>query len=204
MPDDPVLAELLTAMALNNDTHVDHAGASVGEPTEVALFEAARDAGLVASELLEKLPRIAELPFEAKRRCMTTLHQPAAGNEILIAYVKGSPEKILSLCHGQYSPDGSRPLARDTVLDIANHMAAEGLRVLAFARRRFDTAPPIESSHVEAELEFLGLAGLLDPPRDEAAAAIADCVSAGIVPVMITGDHPETARSHRPAPRPAR
>ncbi len=194
-PDDPVLAELLTAMALNNDTHVDHAGVSVGDPTEVALFETAHDAGFVASELLEQQPRVAELPFDAARQCMTTLHRPDATRETLIAYVKGSPEKILSICHAQYRPEGSRPIERDTILAVAEQMAADGLRVLAFARRRFDAAPPIESEHVETELEFLGLAGLLDPPRDEAATAIADCVSAGIVPVMITGDHPETARS---------
>ena len=195
IPDDPVLTELLTAMALNNDTHLDHAGASVGDPTEVALFETAHDAGFVASELLEQQPRVAELPFDAARRCMTTLHRPEAGRETLIAYVKGSPEKILSLCHGQYGPEGSRPIDRDALLAVAEHMAADGLRVLAFARRRFDAAPPIEPEHVEVELDFLGLAGLLDPPRDEAAAAIVDCVSAGIVPVMITGDHPETART---------
>jgi Ca2+-transporting ATPase len=195
MPDNPVLTELHTAMALNNDTHIDHAGALVGEPTEVALFEAARDAGFVASELLEQQPRVAELPFDATRQCMTTLHRPDAGRETLVAYVKGSPEKILSLCHGQYSPEGSRPLDRYALLAVAGHMAADGLRVLAFARRRFDAAPQIESGTVEAELDFLGLAGLLDPPRAEAAAAIADCTSAGIVPVMITGDHPETARA---------
>ena len=195
MPKDPALAELLTAMALNNDTHLDHAGALVGEPTEMALFEAARDAGFVASELLEQRPRVAELPFDAARQCMTTLHRPDAGHETLVAYVKGSPEKILSLCHGQYSPEGSRPMDRYALLAVAGHMAADGLRVLAFARRRFDAPPPIESGYVEAELDFLGLAGLLDPPRAEAAAAIADCASAGIVPVMITGDHPETARA---------
>jgi len=195
MPDDPVLADLLTAMALNNDTHPDHAGALVGEPTEVALYEAARDAGFVASELLEQQPRVAELPFDAARQCMTTLHRPDAAHETLVAYVKGSPEKILSLCHGQYSPEGSHPIDRDALLAVAGHMAADGLRVLAFARRRFDAAPPIESAVVEADLNFLGLAGLLDPPRAEAAAAIADCASAGIVPVMITGDHPETARA---------
>ena len=194
-PDDPVLTELLAAMALNNDTHLDHAGVPVGEPTEVALFEAANDAGFVASELLEQLPRIAELPFDAERRCMTTLHRPDARRETLIAYTKGSPEKILSTCHGQYSPEGSRPIDRDALLAVAEHMATNGLRVLAFARRRFDAAPPIESGHVETKLDFLGFAGLLDPPRAEAAAAIADCASAGIVPVMITGDHPETARA---------
>jgi len=194
-PDDPALTELLTAMALNNDTHLDHAGALVGEPTEVALYDAARDAGFLASALLKQQPRVAELPFDAARQCMTTLHRPDAGRESLVAFVKGSPEKILSLCHGQYRPEGSQPLDRDALLAVAGRMAADGLRVLAFARRRFDTAPPIESGNVETELDFLGLAGLLDPPRAEAANAIADCVSAGIVPVMITGDHPETARA---------
>ncbi len=204
IPDDPVLSELLTAMALNNDTHLDHRGVSVGEPTEVALFEAARDAGFAASELLEQLPRIAELPFDAARQCMTTLHRPRGqrpaiaghdGLDGIIAYTKGSPEKILSLCRGQYHLEGSPPLDRDALLDIAGRMAADGLRVLGFARRHFDAPPPIESGTVENELEFIGFAGLLDPPRAEAAAAIADCVSAGIVSVMITGDHPETARA---------
>ena len=195
IPADPVLCELLTAMALNNDTHLDHAGNPVGEPTEVALFEAARDAGFLASELLDHQPRVAELPFDAARQCMTTLHRPDAGSETLVAYVKGSPEKILTLCRGHYNRADSPSIDHDMALAVAERMAADGLRVLAFARRRFDTAPPLESGLIETDLDFLGLAGLLDPPRDEAAAAIADCVTAGIVPVMITGDHPETART---------
>jgi Ca2+-transporting ATPase len=194
-PSDPAQAELLRAMALNNDTHLDHAGAPVGDPTEVALFEAARDAGFPAAELQEQFPRVAELPFDAARQCMTTLHRPRAGDDRLVAYVKGSPEKILASCTTLYRPDGPAPLDRDSVLATAQRLATEGLRVLALARRAFPSPPPIESKHVEADLAFLGLAGLLDPPRAEAAAAIADCVSAGIVPVMITGDHPETARA---------
>jgi len=192
---DPALTELLHAMALNNDAHVDHAGTTVGDPTEVALFEAARDAGFPAAELVERLPRVAELPFDAARQCMTTLHRSAAGGDGLVAYVKGSPEKILSLCTDLYQPDGPAPLDRDAALATARRMAAEGLRVLAFARRAFASRPPLDPEHVETGLDFLGLAGLLDPPREEAATAIADCVSAGIVPVMITGDHPETARA---------
>jgi Ca2+-transporting ATPase len=195
MPDDPTMVELLTGMALNNDTHLDHAGVPVGEPTEVALFAAARDAGFVLSELLEQQPRVAELPFDAARQCMTTLHRPDTRNGALIAYVKGSPEKILSICHARYHPNGSQPIDRDALLEVAAHMAADGLRVLAYARRRFDATPPMEAKIVEAELDFVGFAGLLDPPRAEAATAIADCVSAGIVPVMITGDHPQTARA---------
>jgi len=194
-PHDPVAIELLRAMALNNDVHLDHAGVPAGDPTEVALFEMARDAGFQAIELHERLPRVAELPFDAARQCMTTLHRPRPDDEMLIAYVKGSPERILASCMDRYHPDRPVALDREAALAIARRMAAEGLRVLAFARRTFKVPPPIESEHVETELSFLGLAGLLDPPRAEAAAAIADCRNAGIVPVMITGDHPETARA---------
>jgi len=191
----PESLELFRAMALNNDCHIDHAGTVVGEPTEVALYNAARDTGLLASELNSVLPRVAELPFDAARRCMTTLHRPSSTSESLIAYVKGSPETILSLCSDLHHADGSIPLDRESILATSQRMASEGLRVLAFARRAFDTPPPIESDHVETGLSFLGLVGMLDPPRDEVANAIADCESAGIVPVMITGDHPETARA---------
>jgi Ca2+-transporting ATPase len=191
----PVLSELLTAMALNNDTHLDHAGVPVGDPTEVALFETAHDAGFTTAELLERLPRVAELPFDAARQCMTTLHRISSDSEALVAYVKGSPETVLMQCSELYQPGGQTPLDREAALGTARRMATEGLRVLAFARRTFETAPPIESAHVETGLRFLGFAGLLDPPREEATTAIADCVSAGIVPVMITGDHPETARA---------
>jgi len=194
-PADPVLTELLTAMALNNDTHLDHAGEPVGDPTEMALFEAARDAGFIASELVERLPRVAELPFDPTRQCMTTLHRMTSDRDELVVYVKGSPEKILSICTTQYRADGVVEIDHEAILARAQSMAADGLRVMGFARRVFPAPPPIESEHVETQLEFLGLAGLLDPPREEAAAAIADCVNAGIRPVMITGDHPETARA---------
>jgi Ca2+-transporting ATPase len=193
-PSDPVQRELLIAMALNNDTRLDHAGQALGDPTEVALFEAARDADLPSS-LHSQLPRVAELPFDAARQCMTTLHRPSARPTELVAYVKGSPERILALCVAAWHPDGPHPLGRAAALATARQLAADGLRVLAFARRTFAGAPPLDAGHVEAQLEFLGFAGLLDPPRAEAAAAIADCLTAGIVPVMITGDHPETARA---------
>jgi Ca2+-transporting ATPase len=101
----------------------------------------------------------------------------------------------VSLCTRQYGPDQPAPLDHAAVLDTAQRLAADGLRVLALARRTFASPPPIDPEHVETDLEYLGLVGLLDPPRAEAATAIADCASAGVVPVMITGDHPETARA---------
>jgi len=188
------LREMLQAMALNNDTQVDHAGKPVGDPTEVALFDAAHDAGYPVEELVARLPRIAELPFDADRRCMTTLHRADGGSEV-IAYIKGSPEKILALCDATFGPDGVTALDREAVLAVANQMAADGLRVLAFARRVFVSEPTLKIEQIETSANFLGLAGLLDPPREEVAASIAECITAGIVPVMITGDHPETARS---------
>jgi len=193
-PVDPGMVELLQAMALNNDTHVGAGGKLLGDPTEVALFEAARDAGLSPVSLVHRLPRIAELPFDPARRCMTTLHG-IPSHPPVIGYLKGSPEKILSLCQDHYSANGSQPLATEAVLEEAARMATDGLRVLAFARREFDHTPSLEPDQVERSASFLGLAGLLDPPREEAAEAVADCKNAGIVPVMITGDHPETARA---------
>jgi len=191
-PDDPALVEILRAMALNNDTRLDRDGRPVGDPTEIALFEAARDAGSVTDTLDEQWPRVAELPFDAERRCMTTLHRPRTTGHV-VAYIKGSPETVLALSARRFGSDGGSPLDVEAALQTAARMAADGLRVLALARREFHEVPPLECDQIEAQADFLGLVGLLDPPREEAAAAVADCRAAGIVPVMITGDHPETA-----------
>ena len=191
-PASATVTQLLQAMALNNDAHVDHAGTVVGDPTEIALFEAARDAGFAPDELAERLPRTAELPFDAQRRCMTTLHASETG---IVAYTKGSPEQVLSQCRDIYTAEGPRTLDRASLLAAAERMAADGLRVLAFARRDFPQPPVLEPEHVETGLSFLGLAGLMDPPREEVREAVALCRTAGITPVMITGDHPATARA---------
>jgi Ca2+-transporting ATPase len=191
-PASAALAGLLRAMALNNDVRLDHTGQPVGDPTEVALYEAARDAGFTAAELSAEVPRIAELPFDPARRCMTTLHE---NHGRILACTKGSPERVLALCRDAVTEDGRAALDRAAILAVAESMAANGLRVLAFAQREFSAAPLLEPEHVEAELCFLGLAGLMDPPREEARQAVALCRSAGITPVMITGDHPATARA---------
>ena len=186
-------ATLLKALALNNDAHIDHHGKARGEPTEAALLHAAQVAGYVKSMLEQEAPRLLELPFDAERKRMTTLHR--AGNEV-IAYTKGSPEAVLPLCVSKLGSSGESVIDREVLLRQAEAMAEDGLRVLAFACRRWPALPDgVLHVAVEAELIFLGFAGLIDPPRSEVMEAVSQCRSAGIIPVMITGDHPATARA---------
>jgi Ca2+-transporting ATPase len=139
------------------------------------------------------MPRVAELPFDAQRKRMTTLHSSADG---FIAFVKGAPEQILSLCADAVSGNGRVALHTRQLLADAELLASEGYRVLAFAVRTLDDVPDIRPPEVpEQGFSFLGFAGLIDPPRPEAAESVALCRSAGITPIMITGDHAGTARA---------
>ncbi len=190
-------ATLLQALALNNDAHIDKHGKARGEPTEAALLHAALEAGYDKAALEQEAPRLLELPFESERKRMTTLHR--AGAEV-IAYTKGSPETVLPLCASKLCGSGERAIDHAMLLRQAEAMASDGLRVLAFACRRWAKLPdglPDVAPHVavETDLVFLGFAGLIDPPRSEVKDAVAQCRSAGIMPVMITGDHPATARA---------
>jgi len=187
-------AELGEAMALNNDV-ADRDGKPAGEPTELALFEAADRAGFdkVALELVK--PRLAVIPFDSQRKEMTTLHQSAEG---VLAYVKGAPERVLAQCDKSLGLDGAAAFELafepEAVLAEATRLANEGYRVLALAKREFTALPePLEAETTEHDLTFLGLVALIDPPRPETPQAVADCLTAGITPVMITGDHPGTA-----------
>jgi Ca2+-transporting ATPase len=164
-----------------------------GEPTELALFLAAREAGFDKRVLLEQLPRRAELPFDPERKRMSTLHERGEGARV---FTKGAPEAVLPVCANEATGAGTRPLEPDVWLERAEGLAAQGFRVLAYACRESKTLPEIATAaDVERELTLLGLVALLDPPREEAAGAVRDCLSAGITPVMITGDHPGTALS---------
>jgi len=184
---------LLQAMTLNNDAHIDRHGKTRGEPTEAALLYAAQAAGYDKTTLELDAPRLLELPFDAERKLMTTLHR--AGEEF-VAYTKGSPEAVLPLCVSKSVSSGEKDIDRTILLRQAEAMAADGLRVLAFACRRWPVLPETASHvSVEADLVFLGFAGLIDPPRSEVKEAVSQCRSAGIIPVMITGDHPATARA---------
>jgi len=184
--------ELGLAMALNNDV-ADKDGMPAGEPTELALFEAAQQAGFNKRELNEKRPRLAAIPFDSKRKMMTTCHQSASG---VVAYIKGAPEVMLELCINAQQNTGVVSFEPEAVLSEASRLASEGYRVLAFARREFSTLPqPLDNETIEQNLTFIGLVALIDPPRPEVLQAVTDCQTAGITPVMITGDHPGTAMS---------
>jgi Ca2+-transporting ATPase len=183
--------EVLRAMALCNDARVAASGRFDGDPTEVALLAAAREGGILKGELEEDHPRVAEIPFDSDRKCMTTIHSDPAGG--FVSFTKGAPE-ALARRTAPRDIAGARPaveLARE-----AEEMAEEGLRVLAVATRRWQALPAdVNADTVERGLTILGLVGLLDPPRDEVRSAVEACRRAGIVPVMITGDHPLTARA---------
>jgi Ca2+-transporting ATPase len=184
---------LLTALALSNDARATADGGIIGDPTEVALYRAARDAGFDKASLTPIQPRLAEVAFDSERARMTTLHHDG---DLIAAFTKGAPEHILSLCHDRLGPDGMMPLDRAAVEETVERMAAEGLRVLAVAMRRWPALPePLEAENIETRLTFVGLVGLMDPPRAEAREAVQLCRTAGITPVMITGDHPATARA---------
>ncbi len=185
-----VCEELGQAMAMSNDV-AEKDGVPAGEPTELALFEAAHMAGFDKLELETTKPRIAVIPFDSKRKQMTTLHQMSEG---VVAYVKGAPEQLLLQCNKMLTIDESITFDHETVLLEASKLANEGYRVLAFAKRELPTLPErLEPEKVEQDLTFLGLVALIDPPRPEVPQAIADCLTAGITPVMITGDHAGTA-----------
>ena len=186
-------ASLLRALALSNDAHAKRGDNIVGDPTEVALFQAARDAGFDKHELLQQRPRVMEVPFDSERKRMTTVHDHDGA---VIAYTKGGPEAVLPLCKNMLGADGVTSIDRDAMLQQAEQMAAAGLRVLAIARRDWPSQPASDEAEViEQDLTLLALVGMQDPPRAEAKQAIALCRTAGITPVMITGDHPATARA---------
>ncbi|MCM2296957.1 cation-translocating P-type ATPase [Rhodoferax sp.] len=196
-PPGPALLETLRAAALCNDAH-QNGGTSAaqdwqGDPTETALVVAAQSGGVDKAAQEARWPRLKELPFDSERKRMTTLHPGPTG---FVAYTKGAPESVLLCCASQWTTGGAAILDSSAVIAHADRLAAQGLRVLALARRDHLELPDTNApEQVEQQLQFLGLIALIDPPRAEAEAAVRDCISAGITPVMITGDHPATARA---------
>jgi Ca2+-transporting ATPase len=195
--DDEALMQLLRVATLCNDALLNGTSAGwsiLGDPTEGALLTAAAKAGLCKGELEEHCPRLDEIPFESEKQFMATLH--AEGGQRM-AYVKGSVEKLLTMCDRLRTPQGDTHLdetARQTIVEANNAMAAEALRVLAIAAASYPVElGKLDPARITGRLVFLGLVGMLDPPRDEARRAIQACKQAGIRVAMITGDNPLTA-----------
>jgi Ca2+-transporting ATPase len=189
----PQAIRLFQAIALCNDAVEGEQLAAMGDPTEIALRTAAGESGLDLHALDAAHPRVMELPFDSERKRMTTVH--ASGGSF-IAFAKGAPESILDGCAAMATEGGTRGLDRTSVQAAIQEMADNGLRVLAVAWRPWAALPAAaDPMSLERELVLLGLVGLIDPPRPEALQAVAVCKAAGIVPVMITGDHPATARA---------
>ncbi len=170
----------------------------VGDPTEGAILVVAEKAGIPHSETLSKYEEITEISFDSARKRMTSVCR-ASEDGSLIAFSKGAPEVLLPLCTSIYEHGEIRPLKnreRDTILMINAGFAENALRVLAFAYRPLDAEiPDWEPEKVEKDMVFVGLMGMIDPPRDEVKEAITTCINAGIRPIMITGDHELTARA---------
>jgi P-type Ca2+ transporter type 2C len=187
------LMRLLQAAVLASDARLPEQGedgrwTGAGDATELALVVAAAKAGVNPERLAARFPRLDEIPFSSESKRMTTLNADGSG---LVACAKGAPEVILASCTRKSAEDGEIELdqvGRGLILEAARRMAQDALRVLAVASRDRATRENAESG-----LTFLGLVGMLDPPRAEAKLAIQICRSAGIRPVMITGDHPLTA-----------
>ncbi len=182
---------LFTAAALNNDSHAGDDGAYFGDPTEVALSEAAVGQGTDIADLVTRFPRAGEVVFDSDRKRMTTVHPSAGG---YVAYTKGAPEALIGRCTALLTAEGRDAIDTQSWLAEAERMAGEGMRVLALAERHWPSLPQTnDADAVESDLVLLGLVGIIDPPRPEAREAVRLCQSAGITPVMITGDHPVTA-----------
>ena len=212
----PALPLMLAGSALCNDATLKaRPGASgnyqtIGDPTEGALLVAAARMGMLKSDLDALFPRVAEVPFESERKRMSTIHRcPVPGTPVpesfrplggmsYVCFTKGSVDGLLDISREVWTDGRREPLGEDwrkRIVAANEQMAQNGVRVLGVAFRGMDEAPKSpDSRDVERDLVFVGLVGMIDPPRAEVKAAVATCKTAGIRPVMITGDHPLTAR----------
>jgi P-type Ca2+ transporter type 2C len=171
-----------------------------GDPTEGALIVAARKAGLTDKELDERFARVGEVPFSSERKLMSTIHTDGEQPERLLVFTKGAPDILLNRCREVWVGDGPQPLTeerRTYIRDSNEQLAGEALRTLGMAYRALPRDaldnPDAVNDQLEQELVFLGLVGMIDPPRDEVKDAVRVAKAAGIRPIMITGDHPLTA-----------
>lgn len=185
---------LAEGMALCTDVNLDDDGNLVGEPTEMALVAYSMSLGMNKNELLKSAPRVGEAPFDSNRKMMSTIHKTADG---ILQFTKGAPDEILKHCTKIFKNGEVSPLTdadRDAVLKKNKEFADRALRVLACGYKQLSCVPENQSpDNIENELVFCGLVGMIDPVRPEVKAAIEECRGAGIRPIMITGDHKDTA-----------
>ena len=187
---------LATAMALCTNAEVEADGKSTGEPDEVALINYAKTLGLEKSELVKSEPRTGEVPFDSGRKMMSTVHKKDGQ---FVQYTKGAPDEILKKCSFYLENGNKAPLTdsvRKTIMEENTRMGNKALRVFAVAYKTYEKEPDEYSSEkLENEMIFIGLTGMIDPVRPEVKASIEECRNAGITPIMITGDHINTAKA---------
>lgn len=184
-------------MTLANDTKIDKDGKLLGDPTETALVQFGLTHKLDVPALLERLPRVNEVPFDSERKLMTTIHELADGRYLVAT--KGAPDQLLQRAT-QYEVDGTvEPMddkERDLILNTNTQLARQALRVLGMAYKIVTELPEtVDTNTVEQEMIFTGLIGMIDPERPEVEEAVREAKEAGIRPMMITGDHRETAEA---------
>ena len=188
--------ELMRAMALCSDAEIDpDIKEAVGEPTECALVNDANKNGMPKPELIKAYPRVGEAPFDSMRKMMSTVHETA--DHKIIQYTKGAPDEILKRCTSALIGGNVVPMTeeiRNKVLEANKSMADRALRVLCASKRIWDSVPEdCSPENLEKDLTYIGLSGMIDPVRPEVKDAIIECREAGIRPIMITGDHRDTA-----------
>ena len=188
--------QLATAMALCTNADVDENGKGTGEPDEVALINYAKTLNLPKATLVEKYPRVGEVPFDSGRKMMSTVHSKANG---FVQFTKGAPDEILKKCiyadiNGEVVEMNDEIRAK--IMEENTRMGNKALRVFAVAYKTYDALPEtIDSDSLEFDMTFIGLTGMIDPVRPEVKDAIVECRTAGIKPIMITGDHINTAKA---------
>ncbi len=188
--------QLATAMALCTNAEVAEDGKSTGEPDEVALINYAATLNLPKATLVEKYPRVGEVPFDSGRKMMSTVHKQGSG---FVQFTKGAPDEILKKCthadiNGEILPMSDEIRAK--IMEENTRMGNKALRVFAVAYKTYDAVPEtMDSESLEFDMTFIGLTGMIDPVRPEVKDAIVECRGAGIKPIMITGDHINTAKA---------
>ena len=215
---------LLTAGCLCNDAEITHPQPGkteeLGDPTEIAILVAAERLDLHKADLEREFPRVAEVPFESERKRMTTVHALTGDRSLFeqfdhvisacddpthVVFVKGAVDSLLDVADQIWSDGHAEPLTdslRARISAAQDELANRGMRVLGVAFRTLTSKPDsVDQDHLESELLFIGMLGMIDPPRPEVKQAVLRCQEAGIRPLMITGDHPPDGTTHRPGSR---